>query len=104
LPQRLRPCGASSNNNRCSCNQNDDEPIADHDYLSPQKKKTDDFTASLSFPTIWMFSGFSTGPIPAVDSAIPYGPADCGNKKCAEKDGLDIRFIFWMGKLNRDSE
>jgi len=51
-----------------------------------------------------MFSGFSTGPIPAVDSAIPYGPADCGNKKCAEKDGLAIRFIFWMGKLNRDSE
>jgi len=51
-----------------------------------------------------MFSGFSTGPIPAVDSAIPYDPAGCGNKKCAEKDGVDIRFIFWTGKLDRDSE
>jgi len=68
------------------------------------KRKTDDCTTTSSSSTIWMFSGFSTGPIPAVDSAIPYDPAGCGNKKCAEKDGVDIRFIFWTGKLDRDSE
>jgi hypothetical protein len=42
--------------------------------------------------------------IAAVDSAISYGPADCGNKKCAEKDGLGMRIVFWTGKLKRDSE